>query len=271
MDDDPDFYAVLGIDQSASKKDIRAAYHRLARTCHPDKGGDRGGFERIQRAYDVLGDDQRRSEYDDAFSERPGESLGCTTITVSISALYRSSRHTVRYQRNDRARSGDIEVPAGTMDYARLRGPDEQIIIVRHMAMRGIAVRGRDVMIRTVISLRTALCEGAFQCRRPDGLNLNVSVGEAVISPGSVWCLAGHGLPCEDGDGNLFVQVDVVFPTRLKAQTKLEIEAALPASTVTESPCTSCTATPADVSQMSALGPRDQASFADAVEQCPVQ
>jgi molecular chaperone DnaJ len=63
-----DFYKTLGVKRSASTEDIRKAYRRLARKCHPDLNpGDRTAeerFKQIQEAYDVLGDPKKREMYD---------------------------------------------------------------------------------------------------------------------------------------------------------------------------------------------------------------
>lgn len=62
-----DYYGVLGVGKTASEKDIRAAFRRLARQHHPDvskdpKAGER--FKRINEAYQVLSDPKKRAKYD---------------------------------------------------------------------------------------------------------------------------------------------------------------------------------------------------------------
>ncbi len=63
-----DFYKILGIAESASTDEIKRAYRKLARTHHPDRNpGDRKAEERmkeISEAADVLGDQKKRTEYD---------------------------------------------------------------------------------------------------------------------------------------------------------------------------------------------------------------
>ena len=62
-------YATLGVAENASPDDIKKAFRSLASKHHPDKGGDTARFQEIQAAYAVLGDEQKRAQYD---AERRG-------------------------------------------------------------------------------------------------------------------------------------------------------------------------------------------------------
>ena len=60
-----DYYEILGIQKNASKDDIKRAYRKMAHKYHPDKGGgDEKKFKEINEAYQILSDDQKRSQYD---------------------------------------------------------------------------------------------------------------------------------------------------------------------------------------------------------------
>lgn len=63
-----DFYKVLGVDKKATKSEIKKAYHKLARTYHPDQNaGDPAAeekFKEVGEAYSVLSDDEQRKQYD---------------------------------------------------------------------------------------------------------------------------------------------------------------------------------------------------------------
>ena len=61
-----DFYKVLGVSQSATEKEITRAYRKLAKQFHPDANpGAEDRFKDISAAYDVLGDPDKRKEYDE--------------------------------------------------------------------------------------------------------------------------------------------------------------------------------------------------------------
>lgn len=59
-----DYYQILGISEHASQDEIKKAYKKLAMKNHPDRGGDTKKFQEISQAYDTLGDEQKRQQYD---------------------------------------------------------------------------------------------------------------------------------------------------------------------------------------------------------------
>jgi molecular chaperone DnaJ len=59
-----DYYAILGVPKTATADEIKKAFRRLAHEHHPDKGGNEQKFKDVNEAYQVLGDDKKRTAFD---------------------------------------------------------------------------------------------------------------------------------------------------------------------------------------------------------------
>eukprot|EP00420_Gonyaulax_spinifera_P027234 CAMPEP_0197900842 /NCGR_PEP_ID=MMETSP1439-20131203/50047_1 /TAXON_ID=66791 /ORGANISM="Gonyaulax spinifera, Strain CCMP409" /LENGTH=150 /DNA_ID=CAMNT_0043521775 /DNA_START=48 /DNA_END=497 /DNA_ORIENTATION=- len=85
------FYKLLDVEKAASEADIKKAYRKMAIKHHPDKGGDPEKFKEITRAYEVLGDPDKRSKYD-RFGEEGLEDGGGSDPTDIFSAFFGGPR-----------------------------------------------------------------------------------------------------------------------------------------------------------------------------------
>ncbi len=76
----PDYYKTLGVDKKATPEDIKKAYRVLARKYHPDRNPDdkraEERFKEISQAHDVLGDPEKRKQYDSGTGPFAGGASG---------------------------------------------------------------------------------------------------------------------------------------------------------------------------------------------------
>ena len=61
------YYDILGVQENADQDSIKKAYRTMAKRYHPDRNKDAGAeerFKKITEAYENIGDDSKRVEYD---------------------------------------------------------------------------------------------------------------------------------------------------------------------------------------------------------------
>lgn len=150
-----DLYTQLGVHSTASNQEIKHAYRKLARQHHPDSGGDPERFKQINHAYQVLGDEARRREYDhdrvqqsfsngvqfddesihDFFQDIFGSAAGFrhsystplknrdlrATVNVDLSSIVQPQKRTIHTKTGRNERTVEVEIPAGVNDGATIR------------------------------------------------------------------------------------------------------------------------------------------------------
>ena len=86
-----DYYRILNIGRNATQEEIKRAHRKLSAKYHPDNAGEksREQFDRVQEAYGVLGDEEKRTAYDERL--RANEFGGESGKTVDRGAKARQS------------------------------------------------------------------------------------------------------------------------------------------------------------------------------------
>jgi tetratricopeptide (TPR) repeat protein len=88
-----DYYQILGVKREAKEREIKRAYHRLARERHPDKAGSPDEAKRLQEefawittAYNTLKDKQKRAEYDAHLQKQRKKESGGDAVETKAAA-----------------------------------------------------------------------------------------------------------------------------------------------------------------------------------------
>jgi molecular chaperone DnaJ len=182
-----DYYQILGVTKSADATAIKKQYRKLARELHPDKTKvdkkleDR--FKAVSEAYDILSDDKKRREYDDARE------------------AFKSGRINPNMQGGQSFNSGDFTDmfgPGGDI-FSTLFGGARQ----RHGAdlQTEASILFKDSIYGTELNLR-------LQPQGSAAMNITTRV-PAGIKDGAKIKIKGRGAPGAAGPGDLYVTVHV--------------------------------------------------------------
>ena len=182
-----DYYQILGVTKSADATAIKKQYRKLARELHPDKTkGDKkleDRFKAVSEAYDILSDDKKRREYDDARE------------------AYKSGRINPNMQGGQGFNSGD---------FTDMFGPGADIFSTLFGGAR--QRHGADLQTEASILFKDSIYGTELNLRlQPQGsaaMNITTRV-PAGIKDGAKIKIKGRGAPGAAGPGDLYVTVHV--------------------------------------------------------------
>lgn len=97
-----DYYAILGIPQSADIDTIRKAYRKRAMECHPDRGGSHAQMTLVNEAWEVLSQPELRENYDRARSHRHDAAAQHAAEDVVRQARQRAGDYPRRWEEFER-------------------------------------------------------------------------------------------------------------------------------------------------------------------------
>jgi molecular chaperone DnaJ len=199
-----DFYAILGVSKDVSESELKKTYRSLARKYHPDSNqGDPGAearFKEISEAYSVLSDSTQRSEYDQIRAMAAGRPRFTSGGNAGGFDDIFGGMFTDGPPRGGRnADFGDLfsGLFGGNASGPGFPGYREP-------------TKGRDVVSRVTLDLRTAISGTEVNLEGPSGNTIKVRI-PAGVKDGQKVRVKGKGFPSPDGgrQGDAIITVGV--------------------------------------------------------------
>ena len=249
-----DYYAALGVPKTATADEIKRAFRRLASQHHPDNGGDTQKFQAIQQAYAILGDEQKRAEYDNprpqfsgfpGFSGTPGgvnindifgqmfgqqfaqqhqhprRSHVRMTLWISLLDVATGGRRTVSLGTQQGVSAVEIEIPLGINDGDNVQyeglGPGGSDLVVQFKVSpdRTWQRDGLNLTQEVRIEIWNLILGGDLTVDTLTGKTLSTRVPERT-QPGTMLRLKGQGLRDRAGNvGDIFIKIQTFLPENI--------------------------------------------------------
>ncbi|MBW2560378.1 MAG: DnaJ domain-containing protein [Deltaproteobacteria bacterium] len=209
-----DYYKVLGVDKKASDDAIKKAYRKLALKYHPDRNqGNKSAeeqFKKISEAYAVLGDSEKRKQYDsfgsqEAFNRNFSQEdifrgFDLNEILRDIGGFGDSTR-----ARGQRRASGTDDL------FSQLFRNQQQ----QQYNQQRVPRKGQDLEYNLSITIEDAYsgAEKRISLKKDDGVLNEMSIKiPKGIDTGKKLRLAGRGLPGFNGGppGNMFINIKIL-------------------------------------------------------------
>ena len=167
-----DYYATLGVSDKAPAKEITKAYRKLARELHPDKNPGNATaeerFKEVSAAYDVLGDEAKRKEYDEVRrlgpvggfggGRGPGGAGGPGGFRFDVNDMGGAGLGDLFGQMFGRARGGPGAGRSGARGVGPRRGADVNAELTLDFAD---AVRGMQTTLHLTSDAQCVTCHGS--------------------------------------------------------------------------------------------------------------
>jgi len=249
-----DHYSTLGVNKDASPDDIKRAYRKLASQHHPDKGGDKAAFQKVQQAYETLSDPNKRQQYDNPqpqgfqfdfgggnpqgfdFSnifemfgarfnhghpQQPRQHQTRMSLWIKLEDVATGGRRPVAIGTQQGTQTIDIDIPFGINDVHHVQnaglGPNKTDLIIQYRIHPNPKWHrnGLHLTVDHQVSIYDCLVGGETTLTDIAGNQITVTI-PPLTNPGSLLRLKGRGLPGrQTPPGDLLVRIQTRMPREL--------------------------------------------------------
>jgi DnaJ-class molecular chaperone len=203
-----DPYTVLGVPRSASEKELKTAYRKLAKAYHPDQNQQdpkaQQKFAEVSSAYDFLQDQEKRGQYDRGEIDENGQPKFSGFANGFSNGGFNGTRARTRTTAGAGAGFSAEDILKEFMSgFGGAQGPRRQAGFDPFADMTGgvrpgAGGKGEDATVTVASSLETAHGGGSVPVRMPSGKTLSVKIPDSV-EDGQQIRLRGQGFPSAGG------------------------------------------------------------------------
>lgn len=248
-------YTVLGVSAGATDAEIKAAYRKLAKEHHPDRGGDNNKFAEINAAYDSIKDTDARLQYgdqqaqqaayrgyrqnqafnfDEVFAEtfrprsfKPQNKDIEVVFDINLEDIYKCAARNINITYPNGNRQVTIQIPKGTTHGSRVKypgmgenyyptPPGSLTVEFRIKPHSVYTVEGHDLVMRLNISVKEAMFGTEKIIQTIDGRQLKINLKPGT-QPNTRLRIPESGLTQQNlPNANLYIEIAVNIPSLCK-------------------------------------------------------
>ena len=205
-----DPYSLLGVPRSASEKDIKSAYRKLAKELHPDKNKDNPKaterFSEVTRAYDLLSDKDKRARFDRGEIDADGNPTG--PFGGGFGGNQGGFRHDGGFEGGFGGAAEGVDIGDIFEGLFGGRGGMGGGGFGGGGARRGPPPKGANVSYRLQVSFTDAATRANQRITLSDGKTIDLKIPAGVES-GQQMRLGGKGEPGPGGNGDAIITIEI--------------------------------------------------------------
>ena len=229
-----DYYQTLGVAKNATPDEIKKSYRKLASQHHPDKGGDTAMFQKVEEAYRILSDPQKRQEYDnpkpqfnhgqnpfgfhfttenfdinDLFGQmfrqhnqqhqQPRQQVFRTSVNITLEQAYNGGEHHMQLQLPTMNKMVKIDIPKGISNGGQVKVDniiEGASLVVEFRIAKHLKYdrSGNDLVSSHMVSVLDLITGGSFEFTTINGQTLEVTI-KPKTQPYMQLKIIGKGMP----------------------------------------------------------------------------
>jgi curved DNA-binding protein len=254
-----DYYKTLGVERNSSPDEIKKAYRKMAAKHHPDRGGNKEDFQKVEEAYRHLSDPHLKQQHDNPhsfggghnpfgdgfnfnfgggnpfddlfaqFRHQQRQRVYTVVLNVTLEQIAKGEVIPVQFGTHGGSKTFQISIPQGIEDGQQVRYEglmDDGVVQIqfRQVPHAEFERHGLDLHTSKKISVFDFITGTTVRIKTIYGDELDMMI-HAGTAPGSTMRVAGKGLRNKFTQGNHYVLLQAEIPDTISPELMALIRA----------------------------------------------